>query len=150
MSTSRASRRDLTRVCTNAVVSADNQGIASLMDRLARLVRRQAYGHQAMVAVHESVEQAIRDLSQSSDGKATEIHAWFTIGSREISVRLENDVTTCQKVPASMPTLQVVPPELAACAAACALRLIQYRADNWSVSMSWRRIPSEHDDLSLE
>ncbi len=139
------------RVCTNAVVPADDRGIASLMDRLARLVRRQPYGHQAMVALHASVEQAIRDLSRPINGEATSIHAWFTIGPREIAVRLENEIANGQKAAASKPTSQVAPPELVACAEACALRLIQYRADNWSVSMSWRRIPSEHaDDLSPE
>ncbi len=150
MPSSLASRRDRTRVCTNAVVSADNQGIASLLDRLDRLLRKQAYGHQAMGALHASIEPAIRDLSRPPIGKTTEIHAWFTIGARGIEVRLENGVANGQKA-ASTPSSQVPPPEMVAGAAACALRLIRYRADNWSVSMLWRRIPSEHvPDLSLE
>ena len=57
------------QVCTNAVVRADKQGIASLMDRLARLVSRQAYGHQAMVALRASVEHPCTKLrTQHSQG----------------------------------------------------------------------------------
>jgi hypothetical protein len=139
------------QVCTNAVVPADKQGIASLMDRLARLVSRHAYGHQAMVALRASVEQAIRGLSPPPNGKATEIHAWFTIGPREIALRLENEVAKGQRAPASGTSSQVPPPDLIACAEDCALRLTQYRADNWSVSMAWRCVASDHmDDPPLE
>ena len=71
------------------------------------------------------------------------MRAWFTIGAKEVLVRLENGAFVDRAKVDPFTDAETPPPKLVEAATASALELFHYRAAGRTVSISWRRMSAE-------
>jgi hypothetical protein len=83
-------------------------------------------------------------LGSSAKCCGAEVRAWFTIGAKEVLVRLENGAVVDRTKLDTFTDAAAPPQELVETATASALELFHFRAAGHTVSISWRRMSAEN------
>jgi len=84
-------------VSSNAVVTATQDGVASFLERLSRMLKRAEFRGNESSEILKAVEQVLLvtvGQAESSDSPP-ESHAFFTIGPTDFSIRIENQLVQC-------------------------------------------------------